>query len=252
MRQLTAIGAAFLLVFAVACSADEGSAPEPTAAAEAASQAPIVVAQAQDAQAGETASAEGNFDPNRFQAGKHYTILTPAQPTSVGPDEVEVVEVFWYGCPHCYTLEPFAERWVKSGKPAGTEFVRMPAALNPNWQSHARMFYTAEALGVLEEVHGDIFREVHVNRNPLNTEALMVAFFNDHGVSREDFLEAWNSFAVETNLKRSDSVVRRYRITGVPAVVVNGKYVTGADKAGGNEAVFEVVNFLVEKEKRRL
>ncbi len=80
----------------------------------------------------------------------------------------------------------------------------------------------------------------------------MVAFLDQHGVSREDFLEAWNSFAVETNLKRAGSIVRRYRLTGVPAVVVNGKYVTGADKAGGNEAVFEVVNFLVEKEKRRL
>ena len=251
MRQLSAIGAAVMLVFAAACSADEGTATENAAADAAASQAPIVVAEATETPAAETAAA-GNFDANRFQAGKHYTILTPAQPTSVGPDEVEVVEVFWYGCPHCYTLEPFAERWSKSAKPDGTEFVKMPAALNPNWQVHARLFYTAEALGVLDEVHGDIFREIHVNRNPLNTEDRMVAFFDQHGVSKDAFLEAWNSPSVELNLNRADKTVRRYRLTGVPAVVVNGKYVTGADKAGGNEAVFEVVNFLVEKEKRRL
>ncbi len=255
MRQFPAIGAALMLVFAAACSADEGTGPEEASADApanaAANPAPIVVAEATETPAAPEATT-GDFDPNRFQAGKHYTILTPAQPTSVGPDQVEVVEVFWYGCPHCYTLEPFAERWAKSTKPEGTEFVKMPAALNPNWQVHARLFYAAETLGVLDKVHGDIFREIHVNRNPLNTEDLMVAFFDQHGVSREDFLEAWNSFAVETNLKRAGSIVRRYRLTGVPAVVVNGKYVTGADKAGGNEAVFEVVNFLVEKEKRRL
>ena len=134
--------------------------------------------------------------------------------------------------------------------PANAAFVRIPASLNRNWQVHAKVFYAAEALGVLDEVHEEIFREVHTNQNALMSEESLVEFFGRYGVSEEDFLEAFNSFAVTTKLRRSDSLDRRYRITGVPAVVVNGKYVTGADMAGGEAPMFEVVNFLIEKESQ--
>jgi thiol:disulfide interchange protein DsbA len=183
----------------------------------------------------------------RFKEGKHYRVLPVAQPTSVPPDKVEVAEVFWYGCPHCYTLEPHIEQW-RAAKPANVEFIRIPAALNRNWQLHARVYYTAEALGVLDEVHGDLFREMHAKGNRLATEESLVEFFGRYGVSEEQFTETLNSFAVQTKLRQADSLVRRYRITGVPAVVVNGKYVTGADLAGGEKPLIEVVNFLVEKE----
>jgi thiol:disulfide interchange protein DsbA len=124
----------------------------------------------------------------------------------------------------------------------------MPAALNRGWQIHARVFYTAEALGVLDEVHEDLFREIHGKGKRLDTEESLVEFFERYGVTEEDFMDAFNSFAVQTKLRQSDSLVRRYRITGVPAIVVNGKYVTGADLAGGESRLFEVVNYLVEKE----
>jgi len=186
----------------------------------------------------------------RYQEGRHYTTLPVAQPTSAAPGEVEVAEVFWYGCPHCFTLEPFIQEWRLNGIPDDTVFVQIPASLNPSWQIHARLFYTAEALGKLEEVHPAIFREINVNRNPLNTRERMVEFFARFGVSEQQFTEAWDSFAVQTNLRRSDALVKRYRLTGVPAVVVNGKYVTGADLAGGNKQLLDVINFLVEKEKR--
>jgi len=186
----------------------------------------------------------------RYQEGRHYTTLPVAQPTSAAPGQVEVAEVFWYGCPHCFTLEPFIQEWRLNGIPDDTVFVQIPASLNPSWQIHARLFYTAEALGKLEEVHPAIFREINVNRNPLNTRERMVEFFARFGVSEQQFTEAWDSFAVQTNLRRSDALVKRYRLTGVPAVVVNGKYVTGADLAGGNKQLLDVINFLVEKEKR--
>jgi len=144
-------------------------------------------------------------------------------------------------------LEPHIQAW-KADMPANAEFVRMPAALNRGWQLHARVFYTAEALGVLDEVHEELFREIHGKGNRLDTEESLVEFFGRFGVSEEQFMETFNSFAVQTRLRQSDSLVRRYRITGVPAVVVNGKYVTGADMAGGETRLFEVVNFLVEKE----
>ncbi len=186
----------------------------------------------------------------RYQEGRHYTTLPVAQPTSAGPGQVEVAEVFWYGCPHCYTLEPFIQSWRLEGIPDNTVFVQIPAALNPSWQIHARVFYTAEALGILEQVHPAIFREVHVNRNPLNTRERLIEFFARFDVTEQDFLSAWDSFAVQTNLRRADAQVRRFRLSGVPAVVVNGKYVTGADLAGGNQQLFDVVNFLIAKEKR--
>lgn len=186
----------------------------------------------------------------RYQEGRHYTTLPVAQPTSAGPGQVEVAEVFWYGCPHCYTLEPFLQSWRLDGIPDDTLFVQIPAALNPSWQIHARVFYTAEALGILEQVHPAIFREIHVNRNPLNTRERLVEFFARFDVSEQDFDSAWDSFAVQTNLRRADAQVRRFRLSGVPAVVVNGKYVTGADLAGGNQQLFDVINFLIAKEKR--
>lgn len=135
--------------------------------------------------------------------------------------------------------------------PSQAEFRRMPAALNPSWQILARAYYTAEALGVLEQAHGDLFREFHVNRNPLNTPELLATFFARYGISEEDFDAAFNSFAVQAKLRRADALTRRYRITGVPAIVVNGKYVTGASEAGGVQELFEVVDFLVEKEANR-
>lgn len=269
-------GLVALALVAVACSAEEPAqspapAPAPTAAAPtadepAANEPPadedsVALAQAMDdAESAVEPAPEAADEPirlaaasetppteARFKDGTHYRTLPVAQPTSAPPDKVEVVEIFWYGCPHCYSLEPHIEAW-KQSMPANAEFVRMPAALNRNWQLHARVFYAAEALGVLEDVHTELFKEIHGKGNQLNTEESLVEFFGRYGVSEEQFKETFNSFAVQTRLRQSDSLVRRYRITGVPAVVVNGKYVTGADLAGSESQLFEVINYLVEKE----
>lgn len=210
---------------------------------EAAAQAGELPSLAQTAQEPDAATANA-----RFRAGQHYDVLTPAQPTSVAPGKVEVAEVFWYGCPHCYSLEPYIQRWEQSGKPPAAELVRLPASLNPSWQPHARLYYAAKALGVLEEAHTDIFRAIHVERKPLNTEEAMLELLGQYDVSEDDAREALTSFAVETEVRRADTLTRRYRLTGVPAVVVNGKYVSGVEKVGTPEALLELVNFLVAKE----
>ena len=186
--------------------------------------------------------------PERFQEGRQYQLLTAAQPTSAAPGEVEVVEIFWYGCAHCYSLEPHVKAWLENGPPDATKFVRMHAALGRAWQVHARLYYTVQALGLEDQVHEAIFREIHVNRNPLNTEERMIQFFAQYGVDEAAFLEAWNSFAVQTQLRRADTQIRRFRVTSVPTVVVNGKYVTDVGMAGGRRQLFEVIDFLVEKE----
>jgi thiol:disulfide interchange protein DsbA len=184
---------------------------------------------------------------NPFTAGKHYTVLEAPQPTAVSDGMVEVVEVFWYGCPHCYHLEPVVEKWTEN-KPAKAEFVRMPAPLNKSWEKHARLYYTADALGVLDKVHSDVFAEIHVERNRLATESSAQAFFDKHGVSASKFKSAYRSFGVDSQLARTKQLVAGYKLRSVPTFVVAGKYVVTATSAGGNSQIFDVVNALVAQE----
>jgi thiol:disulfide interchange protein DsbA len=167
---------------------------------------------------------------------------------STPPGKVEVVEVFWYGCGHCFQLDPAVESWRKKGKPQFVEFTRVPAMWNDTLRMHARLYYATEALGKLEELHTAIFREIHANNNPLNTLDKMQAFFKQHGVSPEEFQKAFSSFGVESKLQRADFLNRRYQIDSVPVVVVNGRYVTDQSMAGGERELFDVVDELATHE----
>jgi thiol:disulfide interchange protein DsbA len=184
----------------------------------------------------------------RFKEGTHYRKVVPAQPTSVLPGRVEVSEIFWYGCGHCFQLDPEIEAWRNKGKPAFVEFTRIPAMWNDTLRMHARLYYTAEALGKLDELHAKIFREIHVNGNPLNTLEKMQAFFKQHGVSPEEFQKTFSSFAVESKLQRADFLNRRFQVDSVPRVVVNGKYVTDLEMAGGERELFGVIDELAAHE----
>ena len=188
------------------------------------------------------------LDSTRFQNGTHYQRLSPAQPTSSGPDQVEVAEFFMYSCIHCYNFEPFVQDWVSS-KPSYVNFVRVPTVWNPLVRLHAQAFYAAEALGKGEEMHGPFFREMHVNGNYLDSEDAMADFFEDFGVSDADARGALNSFAVHAKVQRADELARRYRVTSTPSIVVNGKYLTNATMAGGYPALLELINELAASER---
>jgi thiol:disulfide interchange protein DsbA len=184
----------------------------------------------------------------RFKEGTNYRRVVPAQPTSAPPGKVEVVEVFWYGCGHCFQLDPSVESWRKKGKPQYVEFTRVPAMWNDTLRMHARLFYATEALGKLDELHTAIFREIHANNNPLNTIEKMKAFFKQHGVDPEEFQKAFSSFGVESKLQRADFLNRRFQIDSVPQVIVNGKYITDQGKAGGEPELFDLVDELAAHE----
>lgn len=184
----------------------------------------------------------------QFKEGTNYTRLVPAQPTGVAPGKVEVVEVFWYGCGHCFTLESAIESWKGKDKPAYAEFVRVPAMWNDATRMHARVFFTAELLGKLEQLHTPIFREINVKGNQLNTVEKITAFFKEHGVSTDEFQKAFSSFAVENKLQRADFLNRRYRIESVPTVIVNGKYKTDVTMAGGEPQLFGLIGELAAHE----
>ena len=178
--------------------------------------------------------------------GVTYKTLKPAVPTNVAPGKVEVVEVFWYACGHCYLLEPKLEAWEKKGKPANVELIRMPAVWNEVLKTHARLFYTIEILG-RPELNNEAFREINVRGNRLDTPEKIEAFFTSRGVSKVDFQKTFSGFAVESKLARAADLNKRYRIASTPTVVINGKYVTDVGMAGGEDNLFELISTLAAK-----
>jgi len=184
-----------------------------------------------------------------YEEGVHYELIVPAQPTSTG-DKVEVLETFWYGCPHCFRFEPFIERWLRK-KPENAEFVRLPAIFRPAWEVHARTFYAMELMGVWDKVHMPLFNAIHVMKKTLGTQESIAEFVADLGVDKEKFNKTYRSFAVETRVRRAKTMVSRYGIEGVPAVVVNGKYRVSNRMTGGAANTIKVINYLVEKETKK-
>ena len=188
---------------------------------------------------------------SQFKEGTHYQKLVVAQPTDAAPGHIEVAEVFWYGCGHCYALDPLIESWRAKQKPAYVDFVRIPAIWNETLRIHARMFYTAQALGKLDELHIALFRELHLHGNPLDTEEKIGAFFRSHGVSDADFRQAFSSFAVQTRLNQADIANRRYKIQSVPTLIINGKFTTDVGLAGSAEKLIQLVDELAAREHGR-
>lgn len=188
--------------------------------------------------------------PAPFRVGDHYTMLTPAQPTSATPGKIEIAESFMYGCPACFSFEPFIEKWLP-GKAAYVEFVRIPALFNPTARIHARAYYTAETLGIIEQTHMAFFREIHVNRKSMTGDDELEGFFAGFGVERDAFRNAYNSFAVDTKLRRAEALSRRYRISSTPTIIVNGKYVTNGKKITNYAQYLEIADWLAAKEAKR-
>lgn len=192
----------------------------------------------------------GGAHASDFEEGKQYVALSNPQPTT-SADKIEVVELFWYGCPHCYELEPFMTDWLAS-KPEDVEFVRMPAILGKGWELLAKAYYTAELLNVVDKIHEPLFEAMHKERRKFRSEADVQALFSSQGVSADDFKKTFNSFAVAVKINNARQMTRRYAITGVPTLIVNGKYSTSGSLAGGNKKIIEVVNYLVDRERSTL
>ena len=187
----------------------------------------------------------------RFSAGKHYSQLTAAQGTADLAGGVEVAEVFWYGCPHCFNFDPYITKW-EGQLPENVKVTRLPVMWNPTNEIHARMFYTAEALGKLDEMHPAFFRALHLERKTLTREADIRDFFANFGVDGASFDKTFRSFAVESKLKRAKSLTARYRITSVPVLVVNGKYLTDGPEIKSFDDMLAVAQELVDKERQDL
>jgi thiol:disulfide interchange protein DsbA len=277
MKNWFCLAAALLLV---ACGSDD---PAPTAVEEAPEaaatveqeEAPAVVEEAaedevlevveesaSDAEPEEEAILLAQADTSaplpdwQFNENQHFIRLVPTQPTVGGADKIEVAEFFWYGCPHCYTFEPYINGWAET-KPANVRFVRIPAMWNRGLELHAQLFYTEEVLAANgkiknpEEFRDAIFVEYHRRGNRLSTKDAIQTLFARHDVSADDFERAWSSFEVNQKMRVAADLARRYGIASVPMIVVNGKYRTSGQEAGSLDGLLDVINELVAREEYR-
>jgi len=182
-----------------------------------------------------------------YTEGKNYTRLAKEVTTESG-DKVEVLEFFWYGCPHCYKFEPTIARW-KKNIPSNVRFIRIPAPLNPSWMPHTKAYYALELMGKGEQYHEALFNEIHVKRKKLYDMAAITRFLASQGVDEKAFTSSVNSFAVEMRARKAMQLSRDYKLSGVPMMAVNGKYTISAQQAGGFKQLIEITNYLVNKEK---
>jgi len=181
-----------------------------------------------------------------FDEGIDYRTLSQAQPTETG-EKVEVVELFWYGCPHCYHLEPQLKAWL-AAKPDYVEFRRMPAMMGRGWVNHGRAYYALETMGELEKVHEAFFRALHDEKKRLFDEKSMADWLATQGVDREKFLEAYRSFVVDLKVRRAIQYGQKLGLDGVPAFVINGKYTTSPTQTASVAKTFQVIDYLTARE----
>ena len=185
-----------------------------------------------------------------FVAGRHYEILDNPTVTR-NPSKVEVVEVFWFGCNHCYALESFVQPW-KRNLPNDVDFWKSHITWNAQAETHARLFYSAKALGIEEKAVPAAFSSIWRESRNLLGNSEVEYFFKGFGVEKERYLSVSNSFGVNNAVKQADNRMRQWAVTGVPTLIVNGKYKVSGTREIGTSKLLDVVNFLIEKERRFL
>jgi thiol:disulfide interchange protein DsbA len=184
--------------------------------------------------------------------GQHYVKLsTPAPVTLPGPDKlVDVVEFFWYGCPHCFALEPMLESWAKR-LPPDVAFRQVPVAFSVPHQVHQKLFYALEEVGALPALHRRVFSAIHQQNMRLNNESDIVAFVGANGVDKDKFSAAFKSFSVATKANRAKQLSEAYKIDGVPAIGIQGRFYTSGSLAGSHERSLAVADFLIQRARQK-
>ena len=191
------------------------------------------------------ARAQGGDQPVE---GTHYVRLTPPAPTGA-PGKIEVLEFFWYGCPHCNAFEPRLQAWVKK-QPADVAFKRVPVAFRDEFVPQQRLYYALEAMGKVEQLHAKVFEAVHVNHEPTNREDLILAWAGKQGLDTAKFKELYDSFAVSTKARRATQLQDAFKVQGVPAIGVAGRYYTDATLSGSMDRALQVTDYLIAEARK--
>lgn len=180
--------------------------------------------------------------------GKDYTVLSTPQPTE-DARSIEVIEFFWYGCPHCYDLHPHIDQWRKNA-PKDVKFRYVPAIFRANWGVAAKTFYAMEALGISKDLHDKVYDAIHAKKIDLAKESTLFEWVEKQGIDRKEFVNAYNSFSVQNMVNRSSQMTKQYKLTGVPALVVEGKYLTSGKMSGLPRDTILVLDALIEKARK--
>jgi len=180
--------------------------------------------------------------------GKNYTVLKTPQPTRDG-SKIEVLEFFWYGCPHCDSLHPHVKAWARDIA-SDVDFRYVPAVFRPNWTTGAKAFYTIETMGLLDPLHDKMYQAIHREKNDLNDEAVLFDWIEKQGVDRKKFEDTFRSFSVQNQLAKSTQMSRQYQLTGVPALVVDGKYLTSGGMSSTPDETIKTLNALIDKARK--
>ncbi|MBV1914544.1 MAG: thiol:disulfide interchange protein DsbA/DsbL [Pseudomonadales bacterium] len=200
--------------------------------------------------AGLVLSMASSLSADTYEAGVHYVEL-PKQKTFIPSDKVQVTEFFWYGCNHCFKFEPMLNAWQKT-LADDVVFSHTPAMWNKPMKLHARAYYSAAALGVLDKVHQPLFDAININRQHLKSKAEIAEIFEQQGVSAEDFDQAFDAFGTISRVTQADQLARGYRISGVPTLVINGRYQVRAGMVKTFGEMIKVADYLIEKEREQL
>lgn len=178
--------------------------------------------------------------------GQHYTLLESPVATQVDEDQIEVTEAFWFGCPHCYRLQTSVNEWYET-LDDDVSIVKMPATMGGDWNTHATAFYAAQSLGIEEELHQDFFDAIHQDGRSLTEADDIADFFSDYGVSEEEAQKALTAFSVRSEVNKANSRMRDMRLMGVPALIVDGRYVVSPQSAGSLENMPQIADALIDK-----
>jgi thiol:disulfide interchange protein DsbA len=191
-----------------------------------------------------------SFAQRRPEDGKDYRTLDKKVAVEAPPGKIELIEFFWYSCPHCYAFEPQLNAWLKTKLPPDVSFRRVPVAFRDDFVPQQRLYYTLEAMGKVDELHSKVFEAIHQKREPTNKEDAILAFAEKNGLDRAKFQELYNSFSVSTKARRAKQLQDQYQVDGVPAMGIAGRYYTDGTLAGNMNRALQVVDYLVAEARR--
>ena len=181
-----------------------------------------------------------------FTEGVHYERIESPIEKINDTSKLEIVELFWYGCPHCYEFEPYLKKWIDKNN-MKVNLTQVPAVFSKNWIPHAKAFYSAQNVGYFDTLHKNLFKAIHIDREKIYTQNRLINFASDIGISKTKFEKSFNSFKTDLQVKKAMAITKNSGIRGVPAIIVGGEYTTSPRLAGSYSKLIDVIDYLTKK-----
>tara|TARA_Y100000748_G_C15415462_1_gene457181 strand:- start:301 stop:915 length:615 start_codon:yes stop_codon:yes gene_type:complete len=188
------------------------------------------------------------FSNNAFSLDNTQKYIQISNQKQTESDKIVIYEFFWYGCPHCYNLEPTMDR-IESSLGKDTVLIKIPVALRDTWEAHAKAYYSLQQMKLDDDLHEKVFTEIHINNNRLDTKEKLEQFVQEKGFNSKRFSEIFDSFGTDLRVKKASRLANQYQITSVPTLIINGKYKTSGSLVSSYEELYDVVQLLIDKER---